>query len=534
MESIREFRYQHWNWAEQRLPASGQVTRSLLLMADKTQYAVRPFSKSPRTDRKDFFRIYLSQTNLVLHDLKGGEICRIHTQGDLRGHAIVWKAPENIQDSVVQIPNTLQTLYRLSTKDKVSLTHSTLPIPDADTVTMCEISSSGPKPSVPNIDPSHKIHWAWHLKGILENAEYLSPGMILDRMEAGGQQRTFRILEINSSRDVTLHHAPSNCRVNIVDNALPNDKPEDWASNMVLLDTTGMGGLSQQVAQINKVIVEYIEPDDELKPSGPGFWPGLREGGILLYGLAGTGKSIMLRRIADAGWKGVFQINGNGKPSEIGDIIRKAFSWARKFQPSTIVIDNLEHLAARSDGQDAGRPSNTTQTLCEEMDRLGGARTLVVGATPSLAKIDQALRKPKRFTVEIETPVPDLKSRLEILKVLRGLPKDIEDKSMEQLANKTHGFVGSDLANLLSFAARDARMRARASRAITGETVAQGESCSSFQVTDSDLSAALREVRPTAMRELFVETPQVRWSDIGGQENVKKNLEKAVIWPSRV
>lgn len=504
-------------------------------MAQPKTYTVRPFSKPMRSDKKDLFRVYVSPGSTLSLGLQAGDPCSLQGPHGFIGCAIIWPASEKILDSVIQTSNTLQTLYGVKLGDKISIAEKNSSLPDTKSVTLCEIASVESKFTLPSLSGFERAHWAWLLEHALKKAEFLSPGMVFDHLEAKDQKRSFRVQEINFSSELALYRFHSSCTTQVCDeHSLIGDMCKG-GNQPLKITSHGIGGLDAQIEQLNAETASY-------NGSGDGYrmpqWYQQRQGGILLYGPSGTGKSLVLKNLSEAGWQAVFYINDEQLSSSpaggFAATIRKIFFDAQIHQPSVIIIDDLESIAPRKDYQEAGQANRIARVLGKEVERLGDSHTLVVGATRALASIDQDLRQFDRFWCEIEIPVPDLRSRAAILKVLNGTPKNAKNAMLDDLASRTHGFVGSDLKRLLYLAARKAKARKRSSKFGDNCDLRPRESDSLVEVAEIDTTAALQEVRPTAMREIFVETPEIEWNDIGGQEEVKKNLERAIIWPFKV
>jgi len=262
--------------------------------------------------------------------------------------------------------------------------------------------------------------------------------------------------------------------------------------------------------------------------------------GILLYGPPGTGKTLLAKALANEIGAYFITINGPEIMSkfygESEERLRQVFKEAEENAPAIIFIDEIDAIAPKREevvGEVEKRVVAQLLTLMDGLKERG--KVIVIGATNRPEALDPALRRPGRFDREIEIRPPDKRARLEILQVhTRNMPLS-EDVDLAKLAEMTHGYTGADLAAL----AREAAMSALR-RFIKSQTVDLSkaeeipvEILRSLKVTMSDFLEAMKFVRPTLMREVFVEVPEVRWSDIGGLEEVKQELREAVEWPLR-
>lgn len=448
---------------------------------------------------------------------------------------MVWPAAEKIQDTVVQTSKTLQILYGLKLGDKISVSRTDASIEIARTITLIEVPRVTPKFPPPSLSELDRLHWAWVLQHTLDKAEIVCPGATIDGIEARDEKRSFKIVNVNSSDDLALYHIQPDTNIKIEDNRILEGSIRSSAKNIFKIDTDGIGGLDSQLKELNDRLAFYnAEPHSIRYP--PYYRP--RRGGIVLHGSSGTGKSLIITRLSEAGWRKVLRVN-TATYGERG-IDQKArihglFVEAHLHQPCLIIIDGIDSIAGKRESQALDSPASVASSLCEEFDRLGAARVLVFAATTVLSNIDENLRRAGRFEFETEIPVPDSKARAEILKILTGQSKNVCDEALEDLADRTHGFVGADLDKLVQLAVEHGAKRMEASQIDKYPDDAnganQGGSEIVVEVTMPDLEKALLDVRPTAMREVFLETPKVRWSDIGGQYEVKKALEQAVEWP---
>ena len=211
--------------------------------------------------------------------------------------------------------------------------------------------------------------------------------------------------------------------------------------------------------------------------------------------------------------------------------LREIFMEAEANAPSLIFIDELDSIAPKREEVTGEVERRVVAQLLSLMDGLSSrGKVVVIGATNRINAIDPALRRTGRFDREIELGVPDRDGRLEILQIhTRGMPLT-DDVSLEKLADVTHGYVGSDLQALSKEAAMRALRRVLPSIDLSQESIPR-ETLNKIQVTMGDFTSVLNEMEPSAMREVFVEIPNVKWTDVGGLAKVKQELLEAVEWP---
>ncbi len=293
-----------------------------------------------------------------------------------------------------------------------------------------------------------------------------------------------------------------------------------------------IGGLGNQVQRIREMIelpLKYPEIFERLGIQPPK--------GVFMYGPPGTGKTLIVRAVAHE--TDAYFINISG-PEIMGKFygesegrIRKIFEEAQQHAPAIIFIDEIDAIAPKREdmGGEKQVEKRVVAQLLSLMDGLESrGKVIVIGATNIPNAIDPALRRPGRFDREISISIPDKKGRLEILYIhTRGIPMSM-DVDMEKLAEITHGFVGADLEAL----AREAAMTAL--RKILPQIDFEMaeipyETLMSLEVTMDNFIDAMKEVEPSAIREVFVEVPDVKWDDVGGLDEIKEALKETVEWP---
>ncbi|MEM2439655.1 MAG: CDC48 family AAA ATPase [Candidatus Bathyarchaeia archaeon] len=291
-----------------------------------------------------------------------------------------------------------------------------------------------------------------------------------------------------------------------------------------------IGGLQEEIRKIREMVelpLKYPELFERLGVEAPK--------GVLLYGPPGTGKTLLAKAVANETNAAFFSISGPEIMSkfygESEERLREIFRQAEENAPSIIFIDEIDAIAPKREevtGEVEKRVVSQLLTLMDGLKPRG--RVVVIGATNRPNAIDPALRRPGRFDREIEIGVPNKQGRLEILQIhTRGMPLT-EDVDLEKIANVTHGFVGADLEALCKEAAMRALRRILPQIDFEKETI-PAEILNKITVTMNDFMEALKDVEPSAMREVLVEVPAVKWEDIGGLADVKLELQEAVEWP---
>lgn len=291
-----------------------------------------------------------------------------------------------------------------------------------------------------------------------------------------------------------------------------------------------LGGLKKEVQKIREMIelpMRHPELFEKLGVEAPK--------GVLMYGPPGTGKTLLAKAVAGETNSHFISLSGPeimGKYyGESEERLREIFKQAEENAPSIIFIDEVDSIAPKREevtGEVEKRVVSQLLTLMDGMKSRG--KVVVIAATNRPDSIDPALRRPGRFDREIEIGIPDEEGRKEILAIhTRGMP--LNDKvNLDQIAKITHGFVGADLEIL----AKEAAMRSL--RRILPELDLEQEKISSeilqkIVINDEDFRDALKEVRPSALREVLVQIPNVTWDDVGGLESLKEELQEAVEWP---
>ena len=291
-----------------------------------------------------------------------------------------------------------------------------------------------------------------------------------------------------------------------------------------------IGGLKPQLQRIREMIelpLRYPEVFERLGIDAPK--------GVLLHGPPGCGKTLIARAIAHETEASFYSISGpeiiHKFYGESEAHLRKIFEEATRKGPSILFLDEIDAIAPKRENVVGDVEKRVVAQLLALMDGLTRRQNLIVIAATNIPNaLDAALRRPGRFDREISIPIPDRNGRREILEIhSRGMPL-ARDVNMDHLGDITHGFVGADLEALCREAAMICLRRILADIDFALTSIPY-ERLGQLEVHMDDFLTALREVEPSAIREVFVEVPNVRWQDLGGLAGVKERLVEAIEWP---
>ncbi|MBT3394835.1 CDC48 family AAA ATPase [archaeon] len=306
---------------------------------------------------------------------------------------------------------------------------------------------------------------------------------------------------------------------------------EDGSSLVPDVTYEDIGGLSEEIKKVRELVelpMKHPELFERLGINPPA--------GVLMHGPPGTGKTLLARAVANESEANFVVINGpeimNKFYGESEKKIRKIFEDAAEKEPSIIFIDEIDAIAPKREDTKGEVERRVVAQLLAMMDGLNKrGKVVVIGATNRPNAIDPALRRPGRFDRELVFGVPDAKGRLEVLKIhTRNMPitKSVD---LEELARSTHGFVGADLESLAKEAAMNVLRRNIQDFNLEEGKEIPREVLEKLKITGEDFKEAIKVVRPSAMREVLIETPNIKWEDIGGLEKIKAELKETVEWP---
>ncbi len=340
----------------------------------------------------------------------------------------------------------------------------------------------------------------------------------------------FSVVDVEPNSPVIVNEGTS---VNITEQGYqPIQKDKRIEKDILKVSYESIGGLSEAIKKIREMIelpLRHPEIFERLGIQPPK--------GVLLYGPPGTGKTLLARAIASETSSHFIHLSGPEIMSkyygESENKIREIFEQAKKNAPSIIFIDEIDSIAPKREETSGEVERRIVAQLLSMMDGLEGrGNVVVIGATNRPDSIDPALRRGGRFDREIEIGIPNAAARREILQIhTRGMPL-ADNVNLDDIANRTHGFVGADIEMLAKEAALKSLRRFLPHIDLSKEAKSLDlETLNKLIITMNDFEEALAEVSPSALREVFVEVPNIKWEDIGGLETTKQLLRETIEWP---
>ncbi len=350
-------------------------------------------------------------------------------------------------------------------------------------------------------------------------------GMGFGQLGGGVTQIKFLVVNSNPNQPVRITENTevtlSPKAVELSDEKIPEITYED------------IGGLSEEIKKIRELVeipMKHPEIFDRLGIEPPK--------GILLHGSPGTGKTLLAKAVANESDANFILLNGPEIMSkfygESEKKIRDIFDEAEKTAPAIIFIDEIDAIAPKREDVQGEVERRVVSQLLTMMDGLKSrGKVIVIGATNRPNSIDPALRRPGRFDRELEISVPGKEGRLQILKIhTRNMPMD-KKVNLDEISSITHGFVGADLESLTKEAAIIVLRKILPQMKLDAEEKIPQDILEKLIVNHEDFIDALKTVRPSAMREVLVETPNIEWNSVGGLDSIKQELKEAVEWPMK-
>ncbi len=430
-------------------------------------------------------------------------------------YAIVWPAyPEDRGNDLIRIDGNIRNNAGISLDDKVKIKKAEAK--EAKRVTLA------PTQAIRLVGGAQYIH------RLLEGRPINKAQQI--RVETVSNPLNFVVISTTPTGPVFVgKNTTINLKDEIVDESKLKGSPKTTYEDI--------GGLRREIELVREMIelpLRHPELFQKLGIDPPK--------GVLLHGPPGTGKTLIAKAVANETDANFVSISGPEIVSkyygESEKHLRDMFDEAEKNAPTIIFIDEIDSIAPKR-GEVIGEVERrVVAQLLSLMDGLKGrGEVIVIAATNRPNAIDEALRRGGRFDREIEIGIPDMNGRLEILQVhTRGMPLSPDLKGegsdagkLQRIAERTHGFVGADMASLCKEAAMHALRSFLPNINIDEEIPA--EVMDKLEVTYNDFDEAFKNIEPSALREVFFEIPQVRWTDVGGLDAIKQELVEAVEWP---
>ena len=369
------------------------------------------------------------------------------------------------------------------------------------------------------------IKYADYFAKILENRVFTSGDVLPFSTMTGHIHMAVVSFQPRDSEAVIISSAT---KIKIVSKPV---KPEELKRQKVQQITyNDIGGLNDEIQKVREMIelpMRHPEIFERLGISPPK--------GVLLFGPPGTGKTLLARAVANETDAHFISLTGPEIMSKFygqsEENLRNVFKEAEEYAPAIIFIDEIDSIAPKRGETQGDVERRVVAQLLSLMDGLDArGNVVIIGATNRLNALDPALRRPGRFDREIELGVPDKDGRYDILQIhTRGMPLE-KNIDLEYYAAKTHGFVGADLAMVGKEAAMKTLRRILPDINLD-ENVIPPEVLNTLTVTKEDFDAGMNEVEPSALREVYIQTPTETWEDVGGLEEAKQLLRETIEWP---
>ncbi|OUJ19199.1 ATPase of the AAA+ class CDC48 family [Methanonatronarchaeum thermophilum] len=436
-------------------------------------------------------------------NLTSGDIIQIDGKGTAT--AVVWPGYPNDPNDAIRIDGSVRNNAGAGIGDKVEVK---------------KVNAQKAKKIA--IAPTEEINLRISSDGVRKILEGrpISKGQKI-RVEFFGRAINYKVVQTDPAGTVI---ADSNTKIQI------NDKPVEEVEEVPQVTYEDIGGLEKELRKVREMI--------ELPMKKPELFQRLGiepPKGVLLHGPPGTGKTLIAKAVANETDAHFISLGGPEIMSkyygESEKQLRELFEEAKENSPSIIFIDELDSIAPKREEVSGEVERRVVAQLLSLMDGLEArGEVVVIATTNQINLIDPALRRPGRFDREIEIGVPDRDGRREIFEVhTRSMPL-AENINLDEFADRTYGFVGADIESLTKESAMNALRRILPEIDIDADEIPQ-KVIDELEVEKKDFEQAHKEIEPSAMREVFVEIPDITWKDVGGLEEIKTQLREAVEWP---
>ncbi|CVK88893.1 hypothetical protein FPRO06_03750 [Fusarium proliferatum] len=503
------------------------------MLAKSVDARVRPLANTSleKSSLLGAARIYVSKDTLLSlnGNLENGKHCvvtrlesaankeDVPQEEDLQREASLWILPEkNLSPNVVMMTRAFQeaTGFKIGDTVRITIAGTT---PEAEEVVVQEVTEVTDKTAaeferMQRLEKGAKYPFPWEnsLASAFDRADLIFPGMVVEAMHTCKARRNFKVISLNSKTNSVAKFSNYTTTIIIADaNSTVTDSNAQDRGDLVV---TGVPGMTKQINTLNEFLLLITQPcnveGDKMSAA------------FVIHGGSGTGKTFILKRIAATKWGRVHWI----KPSDKIASIRETFKVAQSQQPSIVLMDNFESLISK----DRSNRDTVIETIGEELDALAeisqskNAYTqVVVIATCSdfYTDIPEELRSSTRFLNHTPLPIPRTHERQEILESFKPPIKGNRQALLLELAQMTHAYSPKDLDILITTAVRGRKTQLLKAGVDPGEE--------NF-LEKSDLERARKAVRPTAMRDINLNPPTIHWQDVGGQDVLKKALNRMI------
>lgn len=509
----------------------------------------------PSTGLEGAFRVHLTPESLEKIGLKVGELCQITGENGDLGYGIAWRATDKMGTSPklrpAKMTDIMRAAFGFTEGSHVMIVKTTAQISHAH-----KVSISDAMPIDPASDASYNS-WRIACTWLLNSCEAFTNSIMLDVTAKKGLKKRFFIDHVESSPSTpspVLYYIDDDTQITFGDGYASSSPSLQTGNSSLRIETSRIGGLVKQIEELNECLEDLLD-------SGPTSMMNDLRSHVLIHGYEGTGKSLLLDRVQQVSNCKVFKLERSTMAANTITknqvLIRDTFKKALQHQPSLVVIDDLEKLVPVDD-------EVLSVIFRAELESLQGSRVLIIAATRVLLNVNALITLFEGFDHQIELSIPDVTTRKQIL----GIKLESSDAAMfEWVSGRTHGYTGRDLALLVRKAQRLAQRRLKLSRkqqiqapdtaavstpfpdsrfSNSGHDEANAEApehseqaqthredleSQASTVTCEDFDVALASMRPTALREIFLETPKVQWSDIGGSESIQRQFNETLGWP---
>ncbi|KAK6073048.1 ATPase family gene 2 protein [Seiridium cupressi] len=460
-------------------------------------------------NQKHAAKVFLNGTLILENGLQTGQVVYIESTTDSRKRreGIVWPSTDkNLagNKSVVQLSRALREAASLELGEVIRVSDAEKSdVPDAKTVVIQDVT-----PDVPAISELEKKYWAWNVEVALQTAEYVFPGLTLDKVTGKDFKRSFIVESVNSSTNNVAKYCP-NTRVKWLDTGAADNAADGVTGRLHVSDLPGM---EAPLAKLNRFFEKY-----EWKYGPRALAP--TSCGLVIQGSRGTGKTMLLNRIANTRWGTVKRIKSTDKAQAIQEYFRNSIDQEA---PTIILIDDIKGIVGKDKPGASDAVLNGLEELATLCQRNRQRPKILVVATCRnyFEDIPEALQTKETLERHITLTIPDVEARKEIIRYHSpNFPPEDFEQYISNLGDRTHAYTGRDLNKLL-----------RTTLEITEDrtNVPSGEA----PIIWADIRQALNEVRPTAMHDITLKPPTVRWNDIGGYHEVKSTLQQVLRRPT--